>query len=1070
MHRDLHLLKYLQKKRLPYLNNNPLHLLAEKYALEFFEDIDRNILKKCYFEDIILCRKVLHQLAFYGAIFQGGLHNYSILLHENDSLYLWKETFGEHLFNPPIPFLVLRKVKEYGILYEQDAIGLPLLSFVRDNKEFPFEKVLGDSGFEFITYCEFMDKLEYYNQSRDNMRQQGDASRIIETPLKISGTLSPSKTTLGVLAAGFPASNIHKIERTEDAWAQVLNDLEGLMSEPGGSGKKSTRQVCDELKILREKIELSKRNKALEMLVDTPGEQLMGTQDNDGFLKRISLGRLQIAIPKESMKDALKLLFQDQLLITPILDTLSTQGISTMQELPDSLESLEQSLSKGQVFALFDSLCHVFCVELTFKSRIQSIISSIRNIASVKSGKGIQRVLLILETKFNMLNEKKNPTLKDVGYVLGITRERVRQILSRFWQNELPKYNCFMEYIVDNINRVGGLIPMKDFVPELESLTQFEQFVINEVFNVSGMTLMGVEGFLTTLSKREFATIINELEADLQDTGELPTYPSTIEHTVQAFVIKRRLHFTCQKALLQIVFTNMLVPWGDGFILKNLFRNEKVVCVLKEFPQGIAIHKDFDHFFARLDERFPGEFDKHDRYIYASIVNSDKAFLWGWGIYIHRDNTQIKRTDLEIIVTWIHEQFGERVEKLSMYAAYNEFRDIMDLKGIPNEHALYSCLRYFFNQEFFMPKSPYVYPNYIGESKHNTEILAEYIRSKKMNTTFTELQEEFVNRRGWKEYTLNQAITLSQQIIRTARGEYGLVEFYPYAAPEKLKSLAQCLAVCLSDEMKQINVRMLFIQKQVTCNKMKVYNDIALYSLMEKFFSDRFSFPQYPHIQLKLTVSCLEISNVKLLDDYMKNLHNSIFRDELKREFVVGRCWTDKALENALRANPQIFVLQYGNTAEYVHAEVIGWDKRKQAQLESWTQANLERFSNGPMPYGNLQRDLFRPQQFPQLDADVCWTLDLLKDCLKDCSFIGFIGTTRALFVPIPNCAEIYDDVGFLEYILRTDFQGSADLAKFQKRLAELNFSREGEIPKPYKLDSELLPYVFIADRIMLRN
>jgi hypothetical protein len=202
----------------------------------------------------------------------------------------------------------------------------------------------------------------------------------------------------------------------------------------------------------------------------------------------------------------------------------------------------------------------------------------------------------------------------------------------------------------------------------------------------------------------------------------------------------------------------------------------------------------------------------------------------------------------------------------------------------------------------------------------------------------------------------------------------------------------------------------------------------------------------------------------------MRNLRNSIFRNELKKEFIEARCWTDKALENALRANPHIFVLQSGIMAEYVHAEVIGWNNRKQAQLESWTKASLERFSTGPVPYGNVQRDLFRPQQFPQLASDVPWTVDLFKDCLKDCSFIGLLGTTKAIFVPIPNRAAIYDDVGFLEYILRTDFQGSADIVEFQKRLAKLNFSREGEIPRPYKLDSDILPYVFTADKIILRE
>ncbi len=957
---NIHHLRHMQKRRLPYLNKNPLYLLGEKYGLDFFGEVDRRILQNCYYNDIILCRKVLHQLAFYGAVFKGGLESYSILQHPAESLYLWKTCPRAQLFQPAIPFHVLQKVKEFGILYEQDAVGLPLLSFARYQDAFPFEKVFKESGFELISLPELLLRLG------------------------ISPSMAEDKEPAEPLQGGENANTdaAGKAKVMDGSWAQVLDDLERLTKQTGGRGIKSTRQVLEEFKVLREKLEVSQRNKPPD------------------------------------------------------------EGVPTVAGIP----------------------------ETGLKSRLEFFMSCVDKIARDKNAKNAQRVSLILESKYGMLSERKHPTLKDVGRILGITRERVRQILTRFWQKELAKYNFPVPDLLNDVSRLGGLIPVRNFMPAFSSLNSFEQFTLNEVFNIFGLAVMEPGIFLTSLTKGEYETIQNQLADELQAIGDFPLYPAAIEQTVKDFVQKRGFHAACVSAFLRVVFEHLLATWGDGYILKDLFKSEKIVSLLKEYPEGLAVHRDFDSFFARLDSVFPGEFHEHDRYIYASIVNSQKALLWGWGIYIHRDHVQITKADLAEIVVWLHGQFAAGVEKLSAYAAFHEFHEYLLARGVPNEHALYGCLRHFYGPEFYMPKTPYVYPAYVHESKQNTEILGEFIRNRGHNTAYGELQAEFVERRGWKEYTLQQTITLSPQIIRTARSEYGLKEFYPAVTAESMEPLAEFLEASLSMQNQQVNIRLLYMQKQAACNRLGIESDIALYSLMEKHFSGRFSFPQYPHVRGKFSDTGAETSNVRLLDDYLKNLGKAIGRGELKKEFISRRFWTDKALENALRANPQIFTLQYGSAAEYVHADVLGWSKEKQAELEGWVQKRLAEVRTGSVPYGNVQRDLFRPEQLLRLDSGFSWTVDLFMDRLKDCTFIKFIGTARELFVPLPNNFGIHDDLTFLAYVLRTEFQGSADIALLQKRLAELGFSRDRKIRAAYKRADRNLPYVFTDGKIVLRE
>jgi hypothetical protein len=1127
---ELRLLKHLIKKKLPYLNNNPLYLLGEKYALERFGEINRQVLKKCYFDDVILCRKVIHQLAFYGVIFRGGLYNYSILQHENDSLYLWKETDEEQFFRPAIPPHVLQQAKEYGVFYEHDAIGLPLVSFLRCQEDFPFEHAFYDSGFRFLTYGQLLVRTGCCADGNGNIRDKNSGH-------------GEQAEGLAVLADSTTADKLRP--GGSDIWGQVLDDLEALIKKPGGEDSRTTAEICEMLGLLREKIENSQKSRAMEAVRDTAGKiRLDGKilampatlQDReiaaadfptcrqipaklrkagfatwgdlpfelDGLLRdipgvgpktiqkfiaivnefvaaafraqteaaslKIALGDYRVAVPDASRDARLTVLAEQCFSVAPVVEVLAQMGVSTFNDLPADLASLEANVPPAQLFELFDSLCQMFAPDLTLKARIQSVIAAILDFARERNGKGIRRVLDIVEAKFRAADEINSPTLQEIAGALGVTRERVRQIFAQFWQKKLSQNHISLQRIADDINRLGGLIPLRHFIPDFDRLTQYEQFIIIEAIRSFGLTMIKAGFFWTTLIKRDYEAVFNELEAALQDGGECVFHPAAVERTVAAFVKRRGFHFSCQKALVRRVFTDMLETGENGYVLKRLSKSEKILCVLKEYPQGLAVHKDADRFFARLDTLFPAEFKKNDRYIYSSIVNSPKALLWGWGIYIHRDNIRIKRDDLRAVVDWINRQFAAGIEKLSVNAAFHEFEAFMGEKGIPSEHALYSCLRRFYSQAFFMPKSPYLYPVHSKEVKQNTEVLEAFIRNRGENVSYTQLQAEFVGRRGWKEYALNQAIVLSRQVIRTGRGEYGLGELYPLASRETLEPLARFLETCLAKAAGPLTIRLVFTRKRELCRQLMIGNDIALYALMEKFFAGRFVFPQYPHVQAGYEETDAAITNVKQLDDYMRDFQRSVFRSEMKKEFVERRYWTAKALENALRANPEIFVLQYGREAEYVHACVAGWSERKQEQLETQIQTGLEPFASGMTPYGNVRRDLLKPQSLPPLAAGISWTVDLLKDRLKDCPFIKFIGTTKAIFVPVPNRYGICDDIDFLAFILQTEFQGTAEISQFQRRLAELNFSHHGEIPRSYRLADEYLPFAFTASHIMLKE
>ncbi|WP_027416644.1 sigma factor-like helix-turn-helix DNA-binding protein [Aneurinibacillus terranovensis] len=819
----------------------------------------------------------------------------------------------------------------------------------------------------------------------------------------------------------------------------------------------------------------------VKKFVDTLiGECQAYYQEGEEFIQpliRYALDEHFISIPKLYCQLPVNEFAHRNPQLESFINTLSEAGYCKIHELPTDLSKLPGNHLDRQ--DLFDTMCEIFgFTDSSFSFLFNQLIDTLKQLLPENDTKPEfinERGWKLLLIKYNMIRDGQKVTLEALGESLGVTRERARQILVNTVKKVVALYESVFNKVVRKLERCGKIVGIEVFFP-IEELHEFSYFILKEVLNGKGISCLDGHGIMTMLSSGELEDLNQQFKTYLVNhVGHQVVNEKELQQMIQSFLDQAKLDSSAYRYFYHLTVHEVLISNDGGslYILRNLNKNEIALMALREFPHSLAVYKETDLLREKLNSYGTDLFETNRSLIATLVREPDKALLWGWGVYIHKDHVHVEPDKLSAVVQWIEEQFANGLSQLSSHAAFMQFREMLEGNGVPNEHALYSCIRLFYKDKFFMPKSPKIYPLGQTENYSNIEMVQQFIlESGKSGCTYKQLEKEFLERRGWKEYTLQQSFSNSEDIIKVGPSTYGLLESYDHISDEDLESLVVFLKNRLVDDLPYVSINLLFKSKKATCLSLGIENEELLYSLIKKRFGSYFDFPRFPHVCLKNSSQENGISSYrKQVEEFLLEQNISMFREELRNEFIERRGWEQVALDNALTHSKLILPLERGTTAEFVHKNVAGWNDEKQAQLEEWVKDKLDEYKPLDPPYGNVERVLLQTGQLPPLENNIFWTAELLKYLLDECPFIEFIGTKRSLFVPIGNQARIENDVDFLAYLLWKEFGGAAKLSEFKQRLAELDYSYRGEIPKAYQADqSDDLPYYILGDEIISKK
>ena len=217
------------------------------------------------------------------------------------------------------------------------------------------------------------------------------------------------------------------------------------------------------------------------------------------------------------------------------------------------------------------------------------------------------------------------------------------------------------------------------------------------------------------------------------------------------------------------------------YIEKNITKSESYLCfgrlrkfdkialAFKEyFPQGLEIYKNNDIIIQCLKEYDGYMFqDATHRSIIAGLNNHPDILLWNRGYYIHKDNINPNMNIVGKIAEWILSNFEKGISRFQIDLPYSKFNNEINKGGIPNQYALYTLLRLLKINGIGLRKFPTIVDieANIDLKEGILEELESYFYETNGTVPYSQVKKEFINKRGWKEYSLQQNLTSHSELI-----------------------------------------------------------------------------------------------------------------------------------------------------------------------------------------------------------------------------------------------------------------------------------------------------------------
>lgn len=749
---------------------------------------------------------------------------------------------------------------------------------------------------------------------------------------------------------------------------------------------------------------------------------------------------------------------------------LRNMNINVLDDLPNDLIKFEKDIDIKSFINNLNE--HILKIQKELFNEYKELFSILRCL--INSILNNEPILILKEHTLNIFKERILPneygrklTLENIGNRYNLTKERIRQICKKASIKIIRQHKRFFELTKFNLLSGNGLLST-EFL--FGSLTYNQKCILQFLLNEYDIFFDIENNFIHTLGK-EIDNLFIKYCNFLKD--KLPMFDideAELNNAIENFLINENISKECHETFKNYSFNNFLFSSSHGYYFKDLTKADMLCLVFAEyFPEGLMLYKDYKIFENKIKETFPGIFEKDSkRSIIANLLRDGRGvYLWGWGLYIHQKNIKTRLEDIETVVNWIKEYFNQGINQISVFKPFSKFKTYLLSKSVVNEYALYTCIRLYFTNDFYLSKAPWIFPLDNKGRSTNVQLFEEYLFEANRRLSYNELKNEFVEKRGWKEFMLFQVMSNSAKLIRTDYNKYFHIDLLNIDH-DSLLPFELIIKNKLAKE-NIISVRKIFNDKKASCIKIGIDSEFLLYYLLKIYFIDEFSFPKYPHIcQIGLETEN-EINNRVLVENFVLESKGTVFRTELKDKFEISLGWNRNSLDNGISLSPLIVPIKKGQ--EYVHRKIIGWSTENQNKLEEQIISLLDEYASNDIHFISLSKLIysFFINKLPKLANGINWTEDILAFFIDEIPSLILLGTKKLVLMLNPNAINVEDEIDFVEYILRTKFSGATQLKELEKELETIDLI-SSYFPKSYYNEDENLPYIIQNNEIFLRE
>ncbi len=762
------------------------------------------------------------------------------------------------------------------------------------------------------------------------------------------------------------------------------------------------------------------------------------------------------------------------------IESIIEKGFNRLSDLPTQFEELRQldGVGKTKSIRIFERIKTLvdFAMQQHQLEQLPAAERLVKEVALfdkwieeiqrdeklLKAEKISSRYLSLVGVRFEASLKGQHVTLEALGEKEGVTRERIRQILSR-GNKRVAMRLTELQNLLQGILQKNNHILLASFV----NSANFSGFVLKNALEEVGFSFASIEGQL--LLSDQGKEKIEEYEMGVKEDVEKSFHLHVVtQKDLQNFCKEKAAEDGVDINIINI-FASPNIKWlsTEQGVLRSLKKYQAVEMVMLQYPKGVEVYKKEDELNQKANDLMPGEFT--DERNFSAIATrrdaADRIYLWDRGIYIHSAFVKVDEEWIHQVQRTAEKWLEEEDELIHVGKLYAAVKEEASKRDVPNEYALYTLIRNYSLETLALTKFPMI--QLAGtERQENADYVERYIRENGGRVTFQELVEVFVEKRGWKRFTLDLTLSSKEQFIPYQYGYWTLLSNYDHIQMKDMSFIVQAIKE-KAESSPFFSIHSIFKEYEVVLKSLGIETKQLLYALLKHRGDFVVKFINYPYI-VSSAYEFDTVSGIRYLEQFILDQEDIVAREEAAEwvEEVFGQ--NDRILDIALVQVPDILFYTKGRYGEYIHRNNIGILEERETLIDEIMNQRFNVVVQSKDRNYALLSELFDPTILPTLEKGYPWSLDLLGDVLKKSGKWIVIGSYEEILVPSNH--EIKDDVSFLEYILSQNFGGSTKLKELQSFLKDIRYSKDGKLL--YAVEEAMrtgeAPYEVDGDEIML--
>lgn len=433
------------------------------------------------------------------------------------------------------------------------------------------------------------------------------------------------------------------------------------------------------------------------------------------------------------------------------------------------------------------------------------------------------------------LRSKNKFTLEEIGDIKGCTRERIRQIESKYMLKFKSYFDLFNEYFLGhfsghksiNIEEIVYLFNEYDdllYIKYAMKNKSFKDYIYIEEFN--------------KFVKEQYVEILNSaMESVKENISEVFKIEDEID-SINSILMSHDIDFIEDDEIVGFLTKHGGYKKLNDYLWKGKETLGKIYTfVIREsFPDGIKIcSEELQKLKVTIKEKFGIEIDGDDRAIGSRIA--DENILCARGKYIHPSFVNISKSLLKEIKEYIDTMENESI---TMADLFTKFESQLLLKSnISNRYFLHGVIKYYYKEEYIFTKDM-VSKN--GQPESSNKILENYIKEKQKPVSIKELRENFP---GWTQIMFANAPQINENILPWEYGYY-IHKSYIKIDDDELLKLKELLDYQFKDNKNYITIHSIYTKFKLKMinlyKKNNIKNGYNLFYLLAALYQDEYIF------------------------------------------------------------------------------------------------------------------------------------------------------------------------------------------------------------------------------------